>query len=67
MKVWSVFVQLLLLADAKKKVKEYQPQNYMVFSVAILLTFTSVIIVIVVFVVIVIVVVSRCDELDIVH
>lgn len=48
----------------KRKKKEYQLQNSMVFSVAILL---SIIIIVVGFVVIAIVVVSRYDVLDIVH
>lgn len=62
-KVCSIYVQLMLLADAKKNL-EYQPQNSMVFGVAILF---SIIIIIVGFVVIAIVVVSRYDVLDIVH
>lgn len=52
------------VSRCKKKKKEYQLQNSMVFSVAILL---SIIIVVVGFVVIAIVVVSRYDVLDIVH
>lgn len=53
-----MYAQLVLLADKK----ECQPQNSMVFSVAILLIFTSIIIVVGF-----VVVVSRYDVLDIVH
>lgn len=55
------------VSRCKRNVKEYQPQNSMVFSVAILLIITSIIIVVVDLVVIVIVMVSRYDVLDIVH